>query len=97
MAREGLPPLPGARAGVPAVARELGTPAENARCRAGATDDASAAVWRARSCAATSQPRVGRSRWIRIWRSRVSGERDPMGASCPEEVYGLSIDADLVY
>ena len=98
MARELLPPLPGARAEGAAVAHELGTPAANMLSGTGATDDA-------------VRGRIGRSRVLHFATHAVASDAQPMdsylalaisgkpgsdGRLTAEEVYGLSIDADLV-
>jgi CHAT domain-containing protein len=96
--REGLPTLPGARAEGAAVARELATPAANMLSGAGASDDA-------------VRSRIGRARVLHFATHAVASDAQPMdsylalarsgqpgsdGRLTAEEVYGLSIDADLV-
>jgi len=98
MAREALPLLPGARAEGAAVAHELGTPAANMLSGSGATDDA-------------VRGRLGGSRVLHFATHAVASDAQPMdsylalatsgkpgsdGRLTAEEVYGLSIDADLV-
>ena len=98
MARDGLPALPGALTEGAAVAHELGTSAENMLSGAGATDDA-------------VRGRMGRSRVLHFATHAVASDAQPMdsylalavsgkpgsdGRLTAEEVYGLSIDADLV-
>jgi CHAT domain-containing protein len=98
MAREGLPSLPGARAEGAAVAQELDTPSANMLSGAGATDDAVRA-------------RIGRPGVLHFATHAVLSDAQPMdsylalatsgkpgsdGRLTAEEVYGLSIDADLV-
>jgi CHAT domain-containing protein len=97
-AREGLPALPGALAEGAAVARELGTPAANRLSGAAATDEA-------------VRRRIGKSRVLHFATHAVVSDAQPMdsylalaasgtpgsdGRLTAEEVYGLSIDADLV-
>jgi CHAT domain-containing protein len=98
MARDGLPLLPGARAEGAAVAQELGTPAANMLSGAGATDDA-------------VRGRIGRPRILHFATHAVASDAQPMdsylalatsgepesdGRLTAQEVYGLSIDAELV-
>ena len=98
MSREGLPPLPGARAEGAAVADVLGTPDANILSGAAASD---AAVRR----------RIGEPRILHFATHAVASDAQPMdsylalavsdeprsdGRLTAEEVYGLSIDADLV-
>jgi CHAT domain-containing protein len=98
MAREGLPSLPGARAEGAAVAHALGTPAANMLSGSGATDDA-------------VRGRIGKPRVLHFATHAVASDTQPMdsylalavsgapgsdGRLTAEEVYGLSIEADLV-
>jgi CHAT domain-containing protein len=98
MSRERLPALPGARAEGAAVARVLGTPAANILSGAAASDTA-------------VRGRIGRPRILHFATHAVASDAQPMdsylalavsdeprsdGRLTAEEVYGLSIDADLV-
>ena len=98
MSREGLPPLPGARAEGAAVANVLGTPAANILSGTGASDSA-------------VRSRIGPPRILHFATHAVASDAQPMdsylalavsdeprsdGRLTAEEVYGLSIDADLV-
>ena len=98
MSREGLPALPGARAEGAAVAQVLGTPAANILSGAAATDSA-------------VRGRIGQPRILHFATHAVASDAQPMdsylalavsdeprsdGRLTAEEVYGLSIEADLV-
>ncbi len=98
MTREGLAQLPGARAEGAAVAQQLGTSADNLLSGTGATDD-------------EVRRRIGSPRVLHFATHAVASDAQPMdsylalatsgkpgsdGRLTAEEVYGLSIDADLV-
>jgi CHAT domain-containing protein len=98
MSREGLAALPGARAEGAAVAQVLGTPAANILSGAAASDSA-------------VRGRIGQPRILHFATHAVASDAQPMdsylalavsdeprsdGRLTAEEVYGLSIEADLV-